>query len=109
MLRVHSRSDMARFYFVRHGETEWNAQGRLCGRTDVALSANGRRQAGLLADRFRPMAIDALYSSPLQRALETARCIGRAVGHEPVVDGRLLELYYGEWEGRTYDEIKRSA
>ncbi len=99
---------MALFYFVRHGETEWNAGGRWCGRSDVPLSAVGRRQAELLARRLQPLSIQALYSSPLMRALETARLIGQAAGLEPVVDGRLVELSYGEWEGRTYEESKRT-
>jgi broad specificity phosphatase PhoE len=100
---------MALFYFIRHGETEWNAEGRLCGRTDVPLSEVGRRQAQLLAARLEAVPVEALYSSPLGRALETARQIGLAIGHESVVDRRLVELNYGAWEGRTFDEIKRST
>jgi probable phosphoglycerate mutase len=100
---------MALCYFVRHGETEWNAEGRWCGRSDVPLSAVGRRQAQLLARRLQPLPIEALYSSPLVRALETARLIGQATGLEPVVDSRLVELSYGEWEGRTFEESKRAA
>ena len=100
---------MALFYFLRHGETAWNAEGRLCGRTDVPLSDVGRRQAQLLAWRLQPIPVEALYSSPLERALETARLIGQAVGREPVVDQRLAELNYGAWEGRTFEEIKRTT
>ena len=100
---------MVRFYFLRHGETAWNAQGRLCGRTDVPLSDAGRRQAQLLALRLRAISIDALYSSPLSRALETAYLIGKALGLGPVVDNRLAELNYGTWEGRTFEEIERAT
>ena len=100
---------MALFYFVRHGETEWNAQGRWCGRTDGPLSDAGRRQAELLAQRLRLLAFEALYSSPLGRALETARTIGKAIELEPVVDQRLVELSYGVWEGKTYEETRRVA
>jgi len=100
---------MALFYFIRHGETEWNAQGRWCGRTDVPLSDVGRRQAQLLARRLQPLPVEALYSSPLGRAMETAQIIGQAVGREPVADGRLVELNYGAWEGSTYEESKRTA
>jgi len=99
---------MATFYFLRHGETAWNAEGRLCGRTDVPLSDVGRRQAQLLARRLKPILVDALYSSPLGRALETARLIGAVIGREPVVDRRLAELNYGAWEGTTFEEIKRT-
>jgi len=100
---------MARFYFLRHGETAWNAQGRLCGSTDVPLSDVGRRQAQSLALRLRPIAVDALYSSPLSRAWETASLIGETIGMEPLVDYRLAELNYGTWEGRTFAEIERDT
>jgi broad specificity phosphatase PhoE len=100
---------MALFYFLRHGEATWNAEGRWCGRTDVPLSDGGRRQAQLLAQRVRPILIEALYSSPLERALETARIVGEAIGREPVVDRRLMELNYGAWEGRTYEESRRAT
>jgi probable phosphoglycerate mutase len=99
---------MALFYFLRHGEATWNAAERLCGSTDVPLSDVGRRQAQLLAFRLKPLMFEALYSSPLSRALETARIIGKAVKFEPVVDQRLAELNYGVWEGRTFDEIRRA-
>ena len=99
---------MALFYFIRHGETEWNAAGRLCGRADVPLSDAGLRQAQLLARRLKPIPFVALYSSPLRRALETADILGRAIGREAVADPRLVELSYGAWEGRTYEESKRA-
>ena len=98
---------MALFYFLRHGEAGWNAEGRLCGSTDVPLSDVGHRQAQALARRLATKAVEALYSSPLSRALETARVVGGAIGHEPVLDSRLVELNYGAWEGRTFEEIKR--
>jgi broad specificity phosphatase PhoE len=69
----------------------------------------GRRQAQLLALRLKPISVEALYSSPLERALETARLIGGAIGREPVVDQRLAELNYGTWEGMTFEEIKRAT
>jgi broad specificity phosphatase PhoE len=100
---------MALFYFLRHGEAEWNAAGRFCGSTDVPLSDVGRRQARLLALRLQPIPVDALYSSPLQRAWETACLIGKAVGCEPAVDQRLAELNYGAWEGMTLEEIHRAS
>jgi alpha-ribazole phosphatase len=107
--QMNFRRIMALFYFIRHGETEWNAEGRLSGRTDVPLSEVGRRQAQLLAARLGAVPVEALYSSPLERALETARLIGQAIGLESVVDHRLVELNYGAWEGRTFDEIESST
>jgi probable phosphoglycerate mutase len=99
---------MALFYFLRHGEAAWNAEGRFCGSTDVPLSDVGRRQAQLLARRLQLISVEVLYSSPLGRALETARLIGKAIGREPVVDPRLTELNYGVWEGQTLEEFKRA-
>jgi len=99
---------MGQFFLVRHGESQWNAENRLCGRTDVPLSEGGRRQAKSLAERLRPIPFEAFYSSPLQRALETAHLISEFVGLLPVPEQRLVELDYGLWEGRTSAEIAAS-
>jgi len=99
---------MGLFYLVRHGESEWNAENRLCGRTDVPLSETGRRQAKRLAERLKPIPFEALYSSPLERALETAQLISESVGLQPALDPKLAELDYGQWEGRTFEEIMAS-
>jgi probable phosphoglycerate mutase len=99
---------MGLFYLLRHGETEWNAENRFCGRTDVPLSEAGRRQAKSLAERLKPLPFEALYSSPLKRALETARLISEFVGLQPIPDQRLVELDYGQWEGKTLAEIMKS-
>jgi alpha-ribazole phosphatase len=99
---------MGLFYLARHGETKWNAENRICGRSDVPLSEAGRRQAKRLAERLKPISFDALYSSPLKRAMETARIISERIGLEPVVDDRLVELDYGQWEGKTLEEVMKS-
>jgi alpha-ribazole phosphatase len=99
---------MGFFYLVRHGETEWNAENRICGRSDVSLSEAGRQQAKSLAERLKPIPFEALYSSPLKRALETARLIAEPVGLEPILDERLVELDYGQWEGKTLAEIMKN-
>ena len=96
------------FYLLRHGETKWNAANRICGRSDVPLSEAGRRQAKSLAERLKPIPFDALYSSPLMRALDTARFISERIGLEPVLDDRLVELDYGQWEGKTVEEIMKN-
>jgi len=84
---------------VRHGETEWMERGRLHGRLDSPLSPTGRRHAELAAARLRGEQFQALYSSPLGRAMETAAILGRAVGLTPQpVDG-LAELDFGWLEG----------
>jgi probable phosphoglycerate mutase len=96
---------MALFYFVRHGESAWNAENRLCGRTDVPLSEAGRQQAARLSERLSALRLKAIYTSPLRRALETANLIAVPAGLEPVIDERLIELDYGAWEGKTFDAI----
>jgi len=97
---------MGLFYLVRHGETEWNAGNRLCGRSDVPLSDAGRRQAARLAQRLKPLPLEAMYSSPLKRALQTASIIAESIGLEPIVNPSLIELDYGSWEGKTYAEVR---
>jgi 2,3-bisphosphoglycerate-dependent phosphoglycerate mutase len=92
---------------VRHGETDWNAEGRLQGHTDTQLNDFGRRQARGLADALVGRGIDALYSSDLARARETAEIIGERIGVpvELVVD--LREKDWGTWEGLTGAERAR--
>ena len=99
---------MGLFYLLRHGETKWNAENRICGRSDVPLSEAGRRQAKRLAERLKPISFDTLYSSPLKRAIDTARFISERIGLEPVLDDRLVELDYGQWEGKTLEEIRKN-
>lgn len=104
-------------YYVRHGETDLNRQGRLQGRRDTVLNAHGRRQAAecgvLLGDLFardRKQAQDFKYiSSPLKRARETMKILRTTLGlkaHDYEVDARLIEIAYGEWEGLTLQEIE---
>ena len=69
-----------RFILVRHGETEWNATGQYQGQTDIPLSETGRAQAAALGKRFETIHVDAVYSSPLQRAYDTARAIAEPKG-----------------------------
>ena len=104
-------------YYVRHGETDLNRQGRLQGRRDIPLNAHGRRQAAecgvLLRDLFardHRQAQDLKYvSSPLKRARETMEILRATLGlqaHDYEIDARLIEIAYGEWEGLTLQEIE---
>jgi broad specificity phosphatase PhoE len=104
-------------YYVRHGETDFNAEQRLQGRRDTVLNAQGRRQAaecgGVLKDLFardQKQAQDFDYvSSPLKRARETMEVLRAALGLDPhayAIDARLMEIAYGEWEGLTLAEIQ---
>jgi broad specificity phosphatase PhoE len=104
-------------YYVRHGETDFNVEGRLQGRHDTELNANGRRQAAECGDLLRDLfardghaAADLAYvSSPLKRARETMEILRATLGLDPnayAVDERLMEISYGEWEGLTLPEIE---
>jgi broad specificity phosphatase PhoE len=104
-------------YYVRHGETDFNRQGRLQGRRDTPLNAHGRRQAaecgallrGLFARDHRQAQDFKYVSSPLKRARETMEILRATLGlqaHDYEIDARLIEIAYGEWEGLTLQEIE---
>lgn len=88
---------------VRHAEPAAGVRGRCYGTLDVELSERGRKQAGALAATLRDERVDLVVSSPRRRALQTAAALGRPVD----VDERLCELDFGDFEGRTYDELER--
>jgi 2,3-bisphosphoglycerate-dependent phosphoglycerate mutase len=90
---------------VRHGQTDWNLEGRYQGKSDVALNEAGRRQAERIAEDLAARRIDAIYSSALSRSLETARAIAARHGLEAIPDPRLNEIDQGEWEGVVVTEI----
>jgi len=94
-----------RFYLIRHGETDWNKAGRYQGRTNIDLNEEGREQARLLGERFKYLPLDALYVSPLNRAVETANEVARTTGIKPVTDEHFIEINFGEWEGHTIPEL----
>lgn len=97
-----------RLTLIRHGETEWNREGRIQGyHADSLLSANGRAQAGRVAERLAGERVDALFSSDAGRARQTAAPIAAAVGLDVLYDAGLRERNYGVFEGRTYEEIER--
>lgn len=104
MRRDRIDAERPRLWLVRHGETEWARLGRHTGRTDIPLTKLGRAQAEALATRLagRPFAL--VLSSPLTRALETARLAGFSDRVETTDD--LLEWDYGADEGRTTAEIR---
>jgi probable phosphoglycerate mutase len=91
---------------IRHGETQWNAESRIQGHLDVALSARGRRQAEVLARFLAGAAIDAVFASDLSRASQTAEPLARALGRPLRLDARLRERGFGLFEGSTYAEAQ---
>ena len=97
---------MTSWFIVRHGETDWNAQGRIQGHSDVALSVRGGQQAGLAAARLAQVPFDVAYCSDLQRSAETARRIlgSREVPLHPSTE--LREYHKGVFEGLTAAETE---
>lgn len=91
---------------IRHGETEWNSQGRFQGHLNSVLSGAGQVQADALGDYLSLERIDLLLSSDLGRALQTARAIAVRTGHEIVVEPRLRERRMGIFQGLTAPEVQ---
>lgn len=91
---------------VRHGETAWNAEGRVQGQTDVPLSAVGEAQARAVRAALAGLRFDALYASDLARVRQTAAPSASALGLEPRLDARLRERHYGKFETLTYVEAR---
>ncbi len=100
---------MTHLYLIRHGRTAWNHTDRLQGWADEPLDAIGQAQAGALAAALSEVAFEALYSSPLRRARETAEVIARPHGLPLRLDDRLRERNVGEWTGLTLDEARARA
>ncbi len=95
------------FFVLRHGQTDWNLQARLQGSTDIPLNDTGRDQARRAAEVLADQGLTRIVSSPLSRALETARIVGMALNLEPSIDNRLIERNFGLFEGMTIDEVHR--
>jgi len=97
---------MAQVFLVRHGATEWNETKRAQGQADIALNEEGRRQAVEVARRLATHRIDAVYSSDLRRAVDTAQAIADTHGLQVATDPAFREIDQGEWEGLYVDEIR---
>lgn len=103
-------------YYIRHGETDWNRQGRLQGSRDIPLNGLGRKQAAEVAQHLRDVAGSALDQlpwviSPMDRAQETARIARTQLGLPLTgmkTDPRLSEISFGEWEGLTWKDVRRT-
>ncbi len=96
---------MTRLILARHGETDWNRDGIWQGHGDPPLNDLGREQAAGLAERLRDVELDALYSSDLRRALQTAEFVATAKDLDVVALGGLREMDVGSWTGLTLAQI----
>ena len=103
-----------RVVIIRHGQTQWNADGRFMGQADIPLDEVGERQAEAVARRLAGERPAAIYASDLQRAWHTAQAIqaeiARSAAPEPapslIPENRLREMKFGDWQGLTYPEIQ---
>jgi broad specificity phosphatase PhoE len=98
---------MTKLILVRHGETAWNVEKIFRGRTDVNLDEVGIKQAGLLGKYLSNWELEAIYSSPLKRALDTANTIARYQKVSVQIAEGLIDFDYGEWQSLPEQEVKR--
>jgi alpha-ribazole phosphatase len=96
-----------RLIFIRHGEPKEETQGKCYGSLDIGLSPAGQRQIEAKLAAIRNFKAEALYASPLKRALESAAVAGTLLGLETTISPELREINFGSFEGRSYQEIER--
>ena len=99
---------MTSIYLVRHGQTAWNKEEVFRGRTDIPLNETGLKEAAMAADYFRPLQLDAIYSSPLARAWQTAREIAKHHTLQVQPLAGLIDMSFGSWEGRPLKEVREN-
>ncbi len=99
--------DATRIVAIRHGQTAWNADGRIQGHTDIALDATGQWQAERLAEALADAELQAVYSSDLQRACQTAAPLARRQGLPVRLDAGLRERGFGDFEGLSFAQIEQ--
>lgn len=97
---------MTKIYLVRHGTTEWNQEEIFRGRVDIKLNEVGRAEAQALANYFRPIALQAIYSSPLSRAQETAQAVAQGRNLEIIPEIAFTDIDFGEWHGLPLKEVR---
>jgi broad specificity phosphatase PhoE len=97
---------MTQVFVARHGETDWNREGRWQGQGGPGLNATGRDQAAALAARLAAVRLDALYTSDLARAVQTAEIIAAVTGLVPVLEPGLREVDNGDWRGLTRAQVR---
>ena len=88
------------FWYLRHGETDWNSQNLAQGRADIPLNANGLAQAEAAAERLKHRGIQTIVASPLSRARDTAGIVSLAIGTSIAYDDELQEVGFGDHEGQ---------
>ncbi len=94
-----------KLYLIRHGQTEWNIEGKIQGKTDIPLNETGLWQARMLAEGMKAREICAVYSSPLLRAAQTAAVLAEKKELQVQLVPELKEVDFGLWEGRSWIEV----
>lgn len=95
-----------KIYLVRHGQTDWNLEGKIQGSTDISLNEAGRQQAACLVKGMENRPVVQIFSSPLKRAAETAAAIGISQRVDVEILEELKEVAFGDWEGMTWAAIR---
>lgn len=94
-----------KIYFIRHGETVWNKEKKLQGRTDIPLNEYGIKLAEITSQAMKDIPFDIVYTSPLSRAKETAKILAKDHNLEVYEDERLIEMGFGDGEGQKLEVI----
>ena len=89
-----------KLYVARHGETQWNAENKICGRTDIPLNERGMEQAKLLAERMANEKVDLIIASTMIRARQTAAAVSDKMCIPVLTDSRFIEQNFGIYEGK---------
>ena len=96
-----------KLYLIRHGQTDWNLEGKIQGRTDIPLNQTGLEQAAMLAKGMEHRPVTRIFSSPLKRALQTAQIIGESRNAPVEIVEDLQEVDFGRWEGLTWEQARQ--
>jgi broad specificity phosphatase PhoE len=97
---------MTTIMLIRHGETDWNVEEVFRGRADIELNEAGVKQAQLLARFLEGVPMEAVYSSPLKRALRTAEIVAAPHGLDVIATQELVDFHFGAWQGMSHDAVR---
>ena len=93
-----------KIYLTRHGQTDWNVQRKVCGRSEAQLTDLGRQQAAEMAEKVAATNVSLILCSPLERARDTARIVAGRTGVPVMMEPRLIEQDFGAYEGRSVED-----
>lgn len=96
---------MITLYVIRHGQTDWNIEGRMQGHTNIPLNKNGHNQAEIVANELKDVNFDIIISSPLDRALDTAKHVNTFKNAPIIINNKLIERSFGDLEGKTSADL----